>query len=71
MSAHQNIVDGGGGIAFAGWVASAYAWATGGASPLTVLATILTIVLTVIKLYDAIQRKRKGGGATDFPPLDK
>lgn len=43
-----------------GWVASAYGWLTGGASPLVVLATLLTIALTALKLYDAIQRKRKG-----------
>lgn len=43
-----------------GWIASAFAWFTGGMSPLAVLATITTLALTALKLWDAIQRKRKG-----------
>ncbi len=60
MNAHQDIVEGGTGTAVFGWAASAWVWLTGGASPLAVLATLLTIALTALKLYDAIQRKRKG-----------
>lgn len=71
MSPHHDIVDGGSAIAVVGWIASAYAWLTGGASPLVVIATTLTIALTAIKLYDAIQRKRKGKPLSDFAPLEK
>lgn len=60
MTPHQDIVHGGGAITLAGWIASAYAWLTGGASPLVVIATVLTIALTALKLYDTIQRKRRG-----------
>ena len=60
MTPHQDIVDGGSGIAVVGWAASFYAWFTGGTSPLVVLATVLATILTALKLYDAIQRKRKG-----------
>lgn len=60
MTPHHDTVDGGGVIAAVGWAASAYAWFTGGASPLVVIATVLTICLTALKLYDAIQRRRKG-----------
>jgi hypothetical protein len=60
MNAHQDIVHGGTGAALFGWAVSAWVWLTGGASPLAVLATLLTIALTVLKLWDAIQRRRKG-----------
>ncbi|HEY8877784.1 MAG TPA: hypothetical protein VIN03_09495 [Roseateles sp.] len=60
MSAHQDLVQGGGAVTAFGWCVSAWTWVTGGASPLAVLATVLTIALTALKLYDAIQRKRKG-----------
>lgn len=60
MTPHQDIVHGGGGIAVFGWFASLWAWFTGGMSPLAITATLLTIGLTAVKLWDAIQRKRKG-----------
>lgn len=60
MTPHQDVVHGGGGVAAAGWALSAWAWLTGGMSPLAVIATLLTIALTAVKLWDAIQRKRKG-----------
>lgn len=70
MTPHHDVVDGGSGIAVVGWLASGYAWLTGGASPLVVIATVLTIALTALKLYDAIQRKRKGKPLDDFPPIE-
>lgn len=60
MNQHQDLVQGGSGAAAFGWVVSVWVWFTGGMSPLAVLATLLTIALTALKLYDAIQRKRKG-----------
>ncbi|HEY8878270.1 MAG TPA: hypothetical protein VIN03_11940 [Roseateles sp.] len=60
MSHHQDIVQGGGGAAVFGWAVTAWTWFSGGVSPLAALATLLTVVLTGLKLYDAIQRKRKG-----------
>lgn len=60
MTPHQNIVDGGGAITALGWAVSAWAWVTGGMAPLTVVATVMTIALTALKLWDAIQRRRKG-----------
>ncbi len=60
MAQHQDIVHGGAGATTLGWAVSLWAWFTGGMSPLAILATLLTIALTGIKLYDAVQRKRKG-----------
>lgn len=60
MSQHQDIVQGGTGAAVFGWIVIGWTWFSGGMSPLAALATLLTIALTALKLYDAIQRKRKG-----------
>lgn len=60
MSPHQDVVQGGSALAAFGWAVSLYTWLTGGMSPLAALATVLTIALTGLKLWDAIQRKRKG-----------
>lgn len=60
MTPHQDVVQGGSGVAAFGWAVSLWAWLTGGMSPLAVLATLMTIALTAVKLWDAIQRKRKG-----------
>lgn len=60
MTPHQDIVQGGGGVAAFGWLVTAWAWVTGTMPPLAVIATLMTIGLTALKLWDAIKRVRKG-----------
>jgi len=60
MNQHQDIVSGGTGVAIFGWVVSACTWLKGDMSPLGVIATLGTLALTALKIYDAIQRRRKG-----------
>lgn len=67
MTQHQDIVQGGTGAAVFGWLVTAWTWFSGGMSPLAALATLLTIALTGLKLYDAIQRKRKGRPVDSAP----
>lgn len=60
MTNHHDIVHGGGGAVALGWAVSLWAWLTGGMAPLAVLATLMTIALTGLKLWDAIKRRRRG-----------
>lgn len=60
MTHHQDIVQGAGPALVAGWLISLWAWLTGGMAPLAVLLTVVTLALQLLKLWDAIQRKRRG-----------
>jgi len=60
MSPHQNIVEGGW-FAMAATGAGAFiGWFFGGASPAVMLSVTIGLLVGALKLYDAIQRKRKG-----------
>lgn len=66
MTNHQDIVHGGWWQTVAGWVVSAFGWFGSGMNGATLLLTVLTIVLSAIKIADAVRRWRSvDGGLKD------
>lgn len=64
MTPHTDLVHGGWWQSGTGIVMSAWAWLAGDANGLTIILTLLTIVLTTIKVIDAVRRWRRTSGAT-------
>lgn len=55
---HTNLVEGGWWQSAAGAVVSAWSWMVGDANGLTIILTLLTIALTLVKLVEAVRRWR-------------
>ena len=65
MTPHNDLVHGGWWQSLAGLALTSWSWLVGEMSGLTVLLSIATLILTVIKIIDALRR----WGATSGRPV--
>lgn len=60
----HDAINGGWWQTIAGWAVSGWGWATADMPGLTIILTVCTIALTMVKLLDAVRRFRAEGRGT-------